>query len=182
VSEGNLTDLAAAAGSRQYDAIVSNDTLYYLDPAQQQSFSAQCRQSLKPDGLLVMNLPALAAFGGTHDMAVGIRKRFDRGMIRALLRPATWDLQSLTYWPFLLSPLVYAVRLRQRMRLRRAPDVPVQSDVGPVPRPVNALLRAATLAENRWLGWKPFGSSLFVVARVAAGQVANSSGHAPPQG
>ena len=66
---------------------------------------------------------------------------------------------------FFVSPLVFAVRSFQRLKLKLNPKVNITSDVKlPIPL-VNYLLAKLTLLENKILLCKPFGSSLFVVAK-----------------
>jgi hypothetical protein len=80
-----------------------------------------------------------------------------------LFDPADFQIRSQRYWPFLLSPLIYATRLEQRMKLALLRDVPVESDVS-LPAPwLNALLYIVTRLEMR-LPFAPWwGSSLFAV-------------------
>jgi len=57
------------------------------------------------------------------------------------------------------------VRSIQRLRLKLNPNVAIKSDVELPAAPVNYLLEKLTLLENQILAHKPFGSSLFVVAK-----------------
>jgi SAM-dependent methyltransferase len=147
------------------DVIISNDNLYFLDASAQQHFVAACRRLLKPGGLLIMNVPALAAFRGIHDVSVGIQSRLSRGEVRRLLDAAGFETIRETYWPFFVSPAIYLVRLVQRIKIRLRRDFEVSSDVALPPRWLNELLYRITRWENRWLRRKPFGSSLFIVGR-----------------
>jgi hypothetical protein len=125
---------------------------------------AQCAAILRPGGLLILNVPALRAFAGIHDISVGIRERFSRADTKRLLGGPSFEVVRERYWPFVLSPLIYAARAAQRRTMRRNKDFTVQSDVGLPPRWINNTLLALVRAENRLLPWKPFGSSLFLVA------------------
>jgi hypothetical protein len=110
-------------------------------------------------------LPALEAFRGIHDLSVGICHRFTPGEVQSMLASAGFTIVQLRFWPFLLSPFVYTVRFIQRLRLRNSAVVPIRSDIALPPALLNRTLEFVTRAENALLPWKPFGSSLFVVAR-----------------
>lgn len=147
------------------DAIVSNDTLYFFTPAEREGILKLFAKHLSSGGLLILNVPALRAFRGIHDMSVGIGHRFSKAEMEALLNSAGFIPVRIRFWPFLLSPLIYAKRLSQRIRLRHSSRVPVRSDIDLPPAAVNWLFESITKMENAFLSWKPFGSSLFVVAR-----------------
>jgi SAM-dependent methyltransferase len=165
VRQASLLDLQRLYEPQSVDVIVSTDTLYFLTPDDRREFVSQCVRVLRNGGLLLLNLPASEAFRGIHDLSVGIRDRFSRQDIRAWFAGSSWAKWHAMYWPFLLSPAVLAVRWWQRRRLRRSPNVAIVSDVDLPPRWLNRSLFAITRLENRCLPWKPFGSSLFVVAQ-----------------
>jgi SAM-dependent methyltransferase len=164
VQSGDLRHLNQIVPRESADAIVSNDTLYFFNADEQRHILNLCAQALAPGGLLILNLPALRAFRGVHDVSVGIARRFSEREVRALLSSTGLVMVRLCYWPFFLSPLIYARRLSQRLRLRRSSEVEVRSDVDLPPAPLNWTFEWLTRMENAALPWKPFGSSLFVTA------------------
>jgi len=164
VRQGNLLDIGTLHAECSADVIVSNDTLYFLDRDQQASVVRQCAAILRPGGLLILNVPALRAFAGIHDLSVGIRERFSRADTTRLLGGPSFEVVRECYWPFVLSPLIYAARAAQRRTMRSNPQFAVQSDISLPPRWINKTLLALVRAENRLLSRKPFGSSLFLVA------------------
>jgi SAM-dependent methyltransferase len=165
VVEEDLLNIVDRYGANSADAIVSNDTLYFLDHSERRRFLDGCHDVLRPDGVVIFNVPALDAFAGIHDLSVGIQGRFTRTAMRNLLPPTRFTILRETYWPFFLSPAVYLVRLAQRMRMRRMPAVEVRSDIDMPAGPINGFLGLLTRLENRVTRVKPWGSSLFVVAR-----------------
>jgi len=147
------------------NVIVSNDTLCFLNEQERADLMEQCFGILQPGGLLILNVPALNAFQGIHDLSVGIRHRFSRSDLHNLIDPHKFRIIRELYWPFLLSPLVYSVRLWQRMKMGLTRDYEICSDVDlPIPW-INRILEGITLFENRWLPVKPFGSSLYLVLK-----------------
>ncbi len=161
----SLLNIAGRYARSSADIIISNDTLYYLNEQERFDFTRQCFQVLKPGGILICNVPALKAFHGIHDIAVGIKHRFSKRDVQKLFNPAQYQIVKEVYWPFLLSPIIFQKRLLQRIKMRMAPDFVAYSDIElPNPR-LNNLLARVTLFENRWFSRKPFGISLFLVIR-----------------
>ena len=147
------------------DVIVTNDTLCSLNGQECASLMGQCFEVLRPGGLLVLNVPALKAFGGIHDLSVGIQHRFSRSDVLSLIDLRKFRVVRELYWPFLLSPLIYCVRLWQRMKMRLTRDFEIRSDID-LPSPwLNRILGTIIQSEDRWLRARPFGSSLFVVLK-----------------
>jgi SAM-dependent methyltransferase len=169
VVQDDLLNIASRHPSGSAGAVVSNDTLYFLDPPDQRLFVAACHEVLRPNGVLIVNVPALKAFAGIHDLSVGITRRFTRRAVHDLLTPDQFTILRETYWPFFLSPALYLVRLAQRIRMKRTTSVEVRSDIDMPPTPINAVLGGLTRLENRIARVKPWGSSLFVVARRVGG-------------
>ncbi|MCX6904992.1 MAG: class I SAM-dependent methyltransferase [Verrucomicrobia bacterium] len=167
VQSGDLRQLEAAGGTPMADAIISNDTLYFFTPEKRRDILRRCWEALAARGLLVLNVPALPAFRGIHDLSVGIQHRFSRPEVARLLASAGFELVQVRFWPFLLSPFICSVRLSQRWRMRHGPGFKIKSDIDLPPAWLNRCLEGLTRLENAWLPWTPFGSSLFVVGRKA---------------
>jgi SAM-dependent methyltransferase len=165
VEQCDLRDMADLHAPASTDVIVSNDTLCSLNEDEVPSLMGQFFDVLRPGGLLILNVPALDAFRGIHDLSVGIRHRFSRSDLHKVVDLNTFHIVRELYWPFLLSPLVYCVRLWQRMKMRLKRDYEIRSDID-LPGPwLNKILEAVALFENRWLPAKPFGSSLYLVLK-----------------
>ena len=111
------------------------------------------------------NLPAFKAFGGIHDISVGIKRRYTRREFMELVDPKQFDVRSMLYWPFLLSPMVFTARFFQRLRIRFDRHLEIKSDIDLPPRWINQLLFRLVSFENAVLKRKPWGSSLFFVIR-----------------
>lgn len=147
------------------DVIISNDTFYFFSMEWCRKIVKQCYQILKPKGLLILNIPACNAFRGIHDISVGIKHRFTKNDVCILFSNGKFNIIKTVYWPFLLSPLIYLERLRQRIKMKVNPSFEVCSDIGMPRRFLNSFLAGITLFENRIFPIKPFGSSLFLVAK-----------------
>lgn len=160
-----LTDLDSFNTSEKYDAIISNDTLYYLSLPEQTRFFDSAFNRLGIGGIFIMNLPALNSFRGTHDIAVGIRHRFSHIEIGRAALTSGFEIVSYRYWPFLLSPIIYAVRKLQRFSQSRGAKKAVKSDLRLHSAMTNHALYYLTSLELIFPLSSPFGSSLFVVLR-----------------
>jgi len=170
VSQDDLMNISNRNLSSSAEIIITNDTLCYLDPTERVNFLLQCSDVLKPGGLLILNLPALDVFRGTHDQCVGITYRFKKDDIKRLINYRYYQIIKQIYWPFFLSPFIFLVRLFQRISIKMNPSAPIHSDVALPPMLVNHLFEIITHLENIFLVKKPFGSSLFVVAQKTASQ------------
>lgn len=161
----SLTDLGSFNTSEKYDAIISNDTLCYLKLPEQLCFFDSAFNRLGLGGILIMNLPALNAFRGTHDNAVGILQRFSHIEIGRAALTSGFEIVSYRYWPFLLSPIIYAVRKLQRFSQARGAKRAAMSDLRLYSAMTNYALYYLTSLEFISSMPPPFGSSLFVVLR-----------------
>jgi ubiquinone/menaquinone biosynthesis C-methylase UbiE len=74
---------------------------------------AEIRRMLAPEGLAVLNLPAFAWLGGTHEAAVHNDKRYTRPQVAAMLGRAGLEALHWSYWNTLLLPAMAARRDRK---------------------------------------------------------------------
>jgi hypothetical protein len=121
----------------------------------------EAHRVLLPGGLLAANVPAFACLGGAHDVAVCTTRRYHRPALGRLLAASGFTVRRLTYWNTLLFPLAWTVR-----RLRRTSHALPASDLGPLPRLIDAAL-SATLAGEAVVARffpMPFGTSVLAVA------------------
>ena len=141
-----------------FDAVVSADVLYHLDD--DVAALREFHRVLRPDGVLVVNVPAYRWLWSYHDEAVHGRRRYDR---RELLQKVAWAgfvRGRATHWNLLPLPLIVA-------RRKLFPPARSGSDVGMLPAPVEAGLRGAMAIETACLaafGVLPAGSSVLAVA------------------
>jgi SAM-dependent methyltransferase len=164
VRKGDITQIDGVYGE-SFDAVISNDVLCYLDEAQTLSTIGKVHSVLKPGGVFMGNLPAFRAFGGIHDISVGIRRRTTRKEFMKSVDPGQFEALSMAYWPFLLSPAVFFTRFFQRIKIRFDRNLVVKSDIDLPPRWINQFLFRLVSAENAVPGRKPWGSSLFFMIR-----------------
>jgi len=159
---GSVNDLPLGPGV--VDAIVPLDVLYFSTIDRRRALR-QLRATLRPGGILVLNLPAFEALRGRHDEAVGIERRFRRKEVESLLDEAGFRDIKTTYWNLMLFVPLLAWRWLSRL----GSDEQVRSDLTLPFRWVNRLLivplRLEAAVALRW--GLPFGSSVLAVARRA---------------
>ena len=148
-----------------YDVIVSNDTMYFFNLKEQKSILSEFHKSLNVNGVVILNLPSFNIFKGIHDRAVGIQKRFDRKMVIKMIDRSKYEIVEKVYWPFLLSPIIFLIRFLQKIQLKINKRVKIESDISLPPIFINNLLVRLVNFENKFLPFKPFGSSLFLVIK-----------------
>ena len=143
-----------------FDAAVSLDVLYHAN-VEEGAALAEMKRVLRPDGLLIVNVPAFEALRGPHDVAVHGRRRYTPRQLAALAVANGLRVEHWTCWNMLLSPLLWAWRRIGRLAGSDA------SDVRPAPAWLNMAL--ATMLRAEWTVADrvalPWGSSLFAVLR-----------------
>ncbi len=163
---GNLDEIGSYFAPHEADVVISNDTFYFLDDEGQRKATDTIYNLLAKNGLLILNIPSLEAFRGIHDIRVGINRRFNRKNTWKLLDVNKYALVKESYWPFVLSPAIWLTRYAQRLKMKFNKTAPVNSDLKNGNRLAGNLFAGLIHLENRLLKRKPFGSSLFLVARV----------------
>jgi SAM-dependent methyltransferase len=158
----DINKLGSAYPKNSFDIITSHDIVCLLQEGQDKKALEQLLSVLKPGGLLLMNFPALKAFNGTHDIAVGIQRRYSRNALKKLVGEMA-EIKEIIYWPFLLSPAILFARVLQKAKLVFKRDHKIVSDVKTVPSLLNHILYKLTSFENSNIRIKPWGSSLFLV-------------------
>jgi len=146
-----------------FDAVLSLDVLYHAGVNEERAL-AEAGRVLRPNGLLVLNLPAFAGLRGSHDMAVSGARRYAADELQSLLERSSFAVEMIHCWnAWLFLPLLVWRQL-SRFKTDHATAV---SDLKLTPAWMNPLLTGlgrldAGLCRELRL---PFGSSVFAVAR-----------------
>ncbi len=157
---------AVPAASDRFDLVVSLDVLYHAGVTSDAGAVRELARTLRPGGCLVLNLPAFEALRSSHDRAIHTARRYRRSGVEELLRQAGLEPVRVDYWNGFLFPALAAVRWLRRKDVEKD-GPPPESDVRPLPGPINATLTAALAVERFWLrfGRLPFGLSVLAVGR-----------------
>ncbi len=121
---------------------------------------------LKPGGRAIVQLPAYRFLWSAHDVAVGHKHRYTARSLRRKVERAGLVVERVTYLNTLLFPLEVAARFWRRGAVQNGH---ANSDLVPLPRPLNAVLARLFSAEMRAVPRVsfPYGLSLLLVARKA---------------
>ncbi len=125
---------------------------------------AEIRRALKPNGRMIVQLPAYRFLWSAHDVAVSHKYRYTAKDLRAKIVQAGFRIETLTYLNMALFPFIALMRFARRTKPGASH---ADSDLTPLPRPVNSALTRVFSAEMRRAPHArfPFGISLLAVAR-----------------
>lgn len=157
IVEGSIAVLPFDDAS--FDAAVSVDVLCQIDdPA---AGMRELARVVRPDGVVLVNVPAFAWLWSYHDEAVQSKQRFTRPQLRALCADAGLLVEFASYANLPIFPLVVA-RRKWMASPRDGSDVHLQA------APIEAAFSGLAALEAGWMRMgfaSPVGSSVFVVAR-----------------
>jgi len=161
VEQGQLPDRVPFENV-SFDLVVMTDVLEHLD--RDQEALTVLRERLKPGGWLLATVPAFPWLWSVHDTTHHHQRRYVAGDLRALFERAGYAVAYLSYYNFLLFPMIAAARGLGRLRKSspsREHDLRAHSGL------VNSLLRTVFSSERYAIGHLavPFGVSLLVVAQ-----------------
>ena len=148
------------------DIIICSDILYFLNSDDIEEVLQNFFSILKNNGIVIINLPALRVFKGAHDIAVGIKYRFSKRLIKELFSSTEFFIKEMYYWPFLLSSIILLIRLFQRIKMFFKNDLTITSDLKQYPNIINTVLFGLNKIERQILKNRGFyGSSIFISAQ-----------------
>ncbi len=161
----SIVNISSHYKPQSVDVFISNDTFYFINETERKTLINDFYNLLRPNGLIILNLPALKAFRGIHDISVGVNYRFSKKDIKKMVDISKFKIERATYWPFFLSPIIFTSRLIQRIKLKTNKNIKIESDIDLPSKRMNDLLFKLTQTENNIFRKKPFGSSLFLVLK-----------------
>jgi SAM-dependent methyltransferase len=135
--------------------------------AAEDAFLGEVLRVLRPEGLLVVSVPAYMALWSEHDVSLHHHRRYVRSTLSASLeRNGFRPLRVSHAMASILLP-VAVVRGMGRMFPRRRPP---RSSYVPTPAPLNALLVGLLRLEAAWLAHAdlPFGTTVLALAQKVA--------------
>lgn len=173
--ESGLTRVAQASvhaapfPAAAFDIVTSFDVLYCLPAEVEHAAVREMWRILRPGGAAIVNVPAMEVLRGNHSVLSAELRRYSRTSLRALLEPAGFRIERLTYTNASLFPVMLTVRGVQRL-IGLAPEGEALGEITVPPRPVNAALSGVLAVEARIARMvpMPFGSSLLCLARKPA--------------
>jgi SAM-dependent methyltransferase len=108
VQQADITALPFADAS--FDAVICLSVLCQQRVRDAGEAVRELGRVLRPNGLLLLNVPAFRFLHSPHDVAVMTARRFTKNEIRSLLQENGFVVRRLTYWTTLLFPLAVLAR------------------------------------------------------------------------
>jgi SAM-dependent methyltransferase len=147
-----------------YDLVTLCDVLEHVSDTG--ALLAATARHLKPGGVLLVNVPALPAFHGPFDEAVGHLRRYTRKTLSRECEALPVQVLETRYWGLAMVPLLLLRKLL--VRAPRGDRSVLQEGIMPPSDRVHALLRGVMRVETTLLRRPPLGSSVFLAARRTA--------------
>jgi len=152
---------AAKTLVESYDVVLLFDVLEHI--SETGPFLQRVVQHLKPDGWLLLNVPACPSLFSVYDEAAGHVRRYNKSTLAAEFSRTGLQLVDIRYWGLLLLPLLVARKALLR-RMDTKGDT-VRHGFRPPGRLAQGLLRML-LRTERALVPRPFhGTSLLLAGR-----------------
>jgi SAM-dependent methyltransferase len=154
IARGSINQLPFATNA--FGTVIAADVLCHaaVEPS---AALAEIKRVLRPNGRLIVNMPAYRALMSAHDAQVHNVRRMNAAETKAMLLTAGFRVLRVKYWNGLLLPLMIV----QRKILARSSD---RSDVAAFPPWLDRMLHGMTELERR-LGFSlPAGGSVLAIA------------------
>ena len=139
----NLTPLVLASvmeipfKSGNFDLVTSFDVLYERAVTSDSVALAEFFRVLRPEGFLLLRLPAYNWLRGQHDVTIHTARRYTASRVAQLLKDSGFRILHISYANTFLFPLAVAKRLLERIW----PPAPNSSDLSVEVGALNGLFR-----------------------------------------
>src|SRR5437763_4218903 len=143
-----------------FDAVICSSVLYHQWVSDVEGAVREMYRVLRPDGVLLVNVPAFPFLHSAHDEAVMTARRFRKREIRQLLQKQHFKIRRLTYWTTFLFPLAVAARTLGGSKMGRDFET---AEMSFAQRVLAKIMRVELSLLKRFSF--PFGVALFAVAR-----------------
>jgi len=170
-ARGRLFCAAASAApfAEPFDAVLLCDVIEHA--SDDAAVLRSARAALKPDGALLVTVPADPRLWTPYDEVSGHKRRYTRESLVEAMERAGLRVEFARYFNCVFYPLVCLQRRwmkKEDPRAARDPLAILRGALRVPPAPVNALLRLLTRADIPLSRWPAnFGSSLVAVGRGA---------------
>ena len=154
--------------NEQFDLLLALDLLEHMDD--DAALIREMWRLCRPDGHVLITVPAFPFLWSDHDEALHHRRRYTRQSLRRLIRTAEFEIVRFTSTITLMLPPIALFRFVQRFL---APKRRPKSHHIHLPGPLNRLLITLLKCEARWLRRFDFpaGVSLIALLRKPAVRV-----------
>lgn len=152
--------------SESFDLVTSFDVIYHLNVRDDEAALAEIARTLKPEGTVLLRVPAFDRLRSRHDAAVHTRQRYGKRELGEKMRRAGLEPVFVSFANCFLFPVAAIRRFLESPSSRAG-----ESEVEPVAPVLNEILVRVLRVEAKLLRYTslPFGLSLVAVARRTAG-------------
>ena len=99
---------------------------------------------LKPNGYLIVTVPAFNFLWSKHDEALYHKRRYNKGQLRSILKSNEFIIEKISYWNFFLFLPIVAMRL-----IKRSTECEeIETDVKELPNIINGFLTSILKFED----------------------------------
>jgi SAM-dependent methyltransferase len=154
---------AVPFADESFDLVTSFDVICQLPSPADEAALRELGRVLRPGGTLLVRTPAYQSLYGPHDVTLHTRHRYSTTEMAQKMERSGLQVVQTTYANTFLFPVAVARRMWAKFR-GHAGD---ESDVRPVPAPLNTALTGVLAAEAMLLERTrlPFGLSVIALAR-----------------
>ena len=147
-----------------FDVVSAFDVIEHCAP--EARAIAELVRVLRPEGRLLVSVPAYQWAWTDHDVRAGHHRRYTRPQLVAAIRNQGMLVDRSTYGFAGVFPFFLVERGARRLRGARRRDQSGQGGLAIVPPRIEKALRSISSVEARWLPKHdlPFGSSVFLAA------------------
>ncbi|MBV9489984.1 MAG: class I SAM-dependent methyltransferase [Verrucomicrobia bacterium] len=144
----------------RYDFLLLFDVIEHIED--DGAFLRLAARMLKPDGRVVINVPAWQQLYSRYDERAGHLRRYSRRDLTAVVQASGFRVKRWTYWG---APLIPLLLVRQRQLKDVPPERVIEQGFSPRNRWLNEAL--AWWAKLELVPGNPLGTSLMIVAEGA---------------
>lgn len=135
------------------DVVLIADVLEHVEDAS--GFLDDIISSMKPGGLIIITVPAHQILWSHHDVVLGHHRRYEQAQLKALWKGRPVRQLYFSPFNFVLSPLVFMLRLLSLSGKESQNRDLKTSDLKKHSAPVNSLLYFLFNLESKWLQYFP---------------------------
>ncbi|MHC4871599.1 MAG: class I SAM-dependent methyltransferase [Planctomycetota bacterium] len=171
-NERNISDTSKASvcdipfSENSFDFVTSLDVIYHQGVEDDIAALKEFKRILKPEGKLILNLPAYEFMKSRHDSAVHTARRYNSSTLKDKLSAAGFRTSKITYRNSFLFPLAFTVRMLQKL-VKDNSENQKESDLSELPKAINIIFEKILFLENAIINNcfpLPFGLSVFCIA------------------
>ena len=150
-----------------FQLVSSIDVISHGTVADDEAAVSEMARTLKPGGLMVLQVPAYEWLRSTHDKAVHTKRRYTKARILRLLSSCGLEAERVTYRNSFLLPPAFIFRKAKNLLAAAGLIDHKSSDLAKAGPLVNFCFHLLATAETLLLPFisLPFGTSVFAVAR-----------------